>query len=333
MPRRGRRIEDGLKVAEELNDLRGQGVTLGQLGTLAMTEGNLPEAAERLRAALTLFQRLREPATEAVVWHQLGMVFENAQQWDEAEQHYRESARIEEERGNLAGAAQTWNQLANVNILAGKPDAAEMWYWKAIDGGRKTGDLLPASRALSNLAALLQTQPGRRAEARQLAEESLAIKQTLDPGAAEIWKIFELLAQVADQEAAACADASGQLQLQAEAREHRRLARDAKRNFAGTRHELRQFSDLILATVAACAGQSEAREVVTQYQQAMSQADPEWQALSRVLDRLLVGERDETALCEGLPFNSAMIIETILQGLADPATLADLIASEPPETT
>ena len=63
----------------------------------------------------------------------------------------------------------------------------------------------------------------------------------------------------------------------------------------------------------------------------MSQAGPELQALSRVLDRLLAGERDETALCEGLDFQHALLIETILQGLADPATLADLRPTEPPE--
>ena len=85
--------EDGLEIAKELDDLRGQGVTLGQLGTLAMREGNLDEAAERYRAALALFQQLGEPADESR-WHQLGRVFQEAQEWDEAERHYREAARI-----------------------------------------------------------------------------------------------------------------------------------------------------------------------------------------------------------------------------------------------
>ena len=326
-----RAYEDSLAVKREIGgDQRGEGVVLGQLGTLAMQEGDLPEAAERYRTALALFQRLREPAMEAVAWHQLGMVFEKAQQWDEAEQHYREAARIKEERGNLAGAARTWNQLASVNQNAGKPDAAEMWYRKAIEVDRAMGNPKELAPDLNNLANLLRTQPGRLAEARQLAEEALAIKQTLDPGAAEIWKTYGLLAEIADQEAQAATEDRLKAELQTKAHEYRRLARDAKRNFAGTRHELRRFAPLILATVAACAGQHEAREAVTQHQQAMSQAGLEGQALSRVLDRLLAGERDETALCEGLHPNLALIIETILQGLADPSTLADLLPTEPP---
>jgi len=132
--------EAALTIAEELKDLRGQGVDLGQLGALALAEGKLEEALTRYRAALLLFQQLHEPAMEAVAWHQLGRVFQEQRQWDEAERHYREAARIREERGDLAGAAQTWNQLAIVNHEAGNPEAAEGWYRKAIGVDRQVGN-------------------------------------------------------------------------------------------------------------------------------------------------------------------------------------------------
>ena len=292
-----------------------------------MREGNLPEAADRYRSALALFQQLSEPESEAVAWHQLGRVFQEAGQWDEAERHYRESGRIKEAHGNLAGAAQTWNNLAAVSHSAGKPEAAEMWFRKAIQGGRASGDILPTSRAINNLAGLLQTQPDRLSEARQLAEESLAINKTLDPGAAEIWKTYNILAKIAEKEAQATTDASQKAKLLAQAREHRRLAREAKRNFPGTRHQLRQFAPVILATVAACAGQAQGLQAVKQLQLMLAQAGADGQALSRALDRILAGERDETSLCEGLESHFTMIIETILQGLSDPSTLADLLPS------
>jgi hypothetical protein len=116
------------------------------------------------------------------------------------------------------------------------------------------------------------------------------------------------------------------------AREYRRLAREAKRNFAGTRHELRQFSPVILATVAACAGQAAGLQTVKQFQPMLAQAGPKGESLSRALDRILAGERDEAALCEGLHSTAAMIIETILAGLRDPRTLADLLPAEPPKS-
>ncbi len=69
-----RAYEAALTVAEELRDLRGQGVDLGQLGALALVEGRLEEAQARYRAALGLFRQLRESDLEAVARHQLGRV-------------------------------------------------------------------------------------------------------------------------------------------------------------------------------------------------------------------------------------------------------------------
>ncbi|HJX53677.1 MAG TPA: tetratricopeptide repeat protein [Polyangia bacterium] len=318
--------QDGLKAKKEIGDERGQGVTFGQLGTLAMLEGNLPEAADRFRDALAHFQQLREPASEAVAWHQLGRVFQESQQWEQAERHYRESARIEEERGNLLGAAQTCNQLAAVNEAAGKPDAGEMWYRKAIEGFRAVGDETSPAAVLSNLAGLLRTQPGRLAEARQLAEEALAIGQTLDPGAAEIWKTYTILADIADQEAQAAPDARQTADLQAQGREYRRLAREAKRNFAGTRHELRQRLPVILRTITSVHDPKQR----LQFEQMLPGMEQHgWTNLVAAIRRILAGERDPDALCAALDLEDSMIVETVLQGLADPSILSDLFPSDP----
>jgi SagB-type dehydrogenase family enzyme len=154
--------EAALKIAEELNDLRGQGVDLSRLGALALTEGKLDEALARQQRALHLFQQLHEPDMEAAASHQLGRVYRARQQWDEAESHYREAARISEERGHLAAAAQTWNQLDLLAREAGKPETMEEWNRKAL--------------------------------------EALAVSRNLDPAAAEVWKrvMFVNLARVGE---------------------------------------------------------------------------------------------------------------------------------------
>ena len=312
--------EQSLEVKRELGgDLRGEGVVLGQLGTLALREGDLAEAVGRYREALKLCQQMGEPAGEAFYQHQLGRAFQEARRWGPAEGHYRESARLRERHGDLAGAAQTWNQLAGLNRSAGRPEAAEMWYRKAIGGGRKTGDTANLSKMLNNLADLLQTQPGRLAEARKLAEEALAIKETLDPGAAEIWTTYNILAAIADRQS-----------RPDEAAEYRRLAREAKRRFAGTAHEMKRYAELIAAVVAVCLGQEEARGLVAAYREAMGKAGGEWAACADAIEQILAGERDQETLCAPLRFDSSMIIETILRGIADPETLSPLLP--PPET-
>jgi tetratricopeptide (TPR) repeat protein len=306
--------ERGLESAKELNEPRGQGVTLGQLGTLAMLEGDLVDAVQRFQEALKLFQSLGEPAGEAVFHHQLGRAFQEAQQLEQAEHHYRESARIEEQYDNLAGAAQTWNQLAILNRVNGKPEAAADWFRRAIDGFRSLGDTASLSKCLSNLANLLQTLPGRLDEACQLAEEALAIKKTQDLGAAEIWTTYRILAEIADQQS--------QPDLAAE---YLQLARTAKRNFAGTSHELKQHLPIILGTVQAVLDPGKADE----FRIALSQMEQRgWTNLVAAVRQILAGERNEQVLVAPLDFEDSMIIETILRAIADPTTLSALMPAE-----
>ncbi len=167
---------------------------------------------------------------------------------------------------------------------------------------------------LRNLAGLLRTQPGRLDEARELAEQSLAIKKTLDPGAAEIWKIYGLLADIADQQS-----------QPDRAAEYRRLAREAKRNFAGTAHEMKGHLPVILGTFQAIHDPDTADDFRT----ALSQMEKHgWTNLVAAIRRILAGERNEQALCAPLDLEDSMIIETILRAIADPTTLSALLPSE-----
>jgi tetratricopeptide (TPR) repeat protein len=281
--------EASLSIDKELSDRRGEAVTQGQLGTLALVQNNLTEAAQRYQEALQIFQQLNEPASEATVWHQLGIMFQRSRQWEAAEQTYRQSAQITESQGNLTGAAGTWNNLAMVSVGAGKLTEAEAWYRKAIAADRKQGDRVLLSSHLSNLANLLQQFPNRLNEAQQLAEESLAIKQTLDPAAAQNWKTYGLLAEISDQQGDS-----------AKAKEYRRLSRTARANFAGTAYELRQHAPLIEGVVRAV----DDAEVRQQLESQLQEADPEgqnivWNAIRQILN----GQRDEDILCEGLNDN------------------------------
>jgi len=55
-----------------------------------------------------------------------------------------------------------------------------------------------------------------------------------------------------------------------------------------------------------------------------------WTKLVAAIRRILAGERKADALCADLDSQDSMIIETILQGLADPSSLADLMPREGP---
>jgi tetratricopeptide (TPR) repeat protein len=311
-----------LAIFKDMNDLRSQGTLQSQLGSLALGEVKLAEAAECYRIALQLFQTLQEPSAEASVWHQLGVVHQETRQWAEAERCYRESARINEALGDKSRAAITWDNLAIVNQSAGNTKAAEQWYRKAIEVHRAYNNPMVLAGSLNNLAVLLRQQPRRLAEARRLAEDALTIRQTLEPGAAEIWKTYDLLAEISEQEAEVSSDTAQPEERRPSARDYRRLALDAYRAFPGSRTMLlRKFAHSILVAVLSCLGQVEASSALAQHQAAMRQGGSGWAPLADAFDRLLAGERDAETLCAGLGYDAALIVETILQGLVDPASL------------
>ncbi|MCP4107725.1 MAG: tetratricopeptide repeat protein [Desulfobacteraceae bacterium] len=227
--------EQSLIIKKELDDLRGETVAKSQLGTLAIRQNNLEDAKRNWSDALVIAQKLREPKSEAAAWHQLGRVYAKDKQWDEAEYAYRKSANIFESIGNLPKAASTWNQLAIVMGYTDKYENAEDWYRKAIEGGKAVGDNLNVSMRLSNLAdLLLKQQPNRLQEARELAEEALAIKEILDPIASEIWRTYHILAEIAYQQKDV-----------AKAQKYRRLGAKTMAEVTATTYRLSKFKKFI----------------------------------------------------------------------------------------
>jgi len=184
---------------------------------------------------------------------------------------------------------------------------AEGWYRKAIEGGRAAGDMPSVSNALGNLAELLRHQPDRLAEARRLAEEALAIKEGLEPGVAEIWNTYSILAAIAERQSRA-----------EEAADYRRRAREAKRRFAGTAHELKRHLPVILGTLQVL----EEGENAEAFGETLSKLEEHgWGGLVTALRAILSGERDPETLCDPLDPEDSMIVETILQAIEEPATL------------
>ncbi|CAK8716275.1 MAG: Tetratricopeptide repeat-containing protein [Candidatus Electronema aureum] len=286
-----------LKIDEELGDKRGMAVNNGQLGTLALEQDELAEAVKRWLEALALWQSLNEPASEAVAWHQLGLIYQKAKSWEEAEQAYRQAARLQEEQGLLGGnngAGTSWQQLAIVCDYTGRHAEAEQWFRKALVVFQSAKDQLNAARALNNLAVLLADDLARLDEARRYAEESLIIKEILDPASAEIWKSYELLARIAAKQGES-----------SQAAAYRAKGRQAYLAFPGWRQQLYQHEELITAVIEG--GDVEA---------ALSCYGESWANLIAAIQGILSGERDEAALCGPLDYENAATIRAILEGIA-----------------
>ena len=156
--------------------------------------------------------------------------------------------------------------------------------------------------ALNNLAILLQTQgDDRLSEARQLAEEALGMKRTIDPTAAQIWKSYHLLAEIAIKQ--------GDLSA---ARDYCRQSRQSYAAFAGSRHELQKWENFIQIVVDAIGDSSQRPQLEEQLQSGIAIG---WSDLVAAIQRILAGDRDEDGLCEDLDYRSALIVGEVLRKL------------------
>lgn len=304
--------EEALKIAEQVGDVRGQAVDLGQLGRLALQQEAYTTAREYHTRALTRFRALSEPEMEAVAWHNLGMVAEKQQDWNEAERCYRASLAIEEQLGHWRGAADTCNQLASIAEEADRPEEAEGWYKRALELHTRTHPEnvdAHTARILHNLAYLLvnEIQAGRADtsrldEARRYATQVLAIDETLDVSL-EIWKELNLLARIAEMEG-----------HEEEARTFRRRERETFAAFAGNRYHIdQQQGKLIAAIVAAARGNNHTREAVEAVFPTLEEHG--WD-IAKATRRIWAGERDWHELSEGVDRGSALLILRVLETLA-----------------
>jgi tetratricopeptide (TPR) repeat protein len=299
--------EAALEIDEELGDLRGKGVDLGQLGTLALMRGELAEARRRYEEALETFQALGEPQMEAVAWHQLGRVAEEAAgrgagDWDEAERCYREAVRIREQIRDLPELAKSFNQLAIVAEGAGRPEDAERWYLRAQEIKDK---VMPHDASTLNNLANLYLGQGRLDEAEGYARWAAEIKETLDLSS-EPWTTYSILAQIAE--------ARGQ---GAEAAAWRRKEQESYAAYAGAAHEIRQYQPLIRAAVRAAQGEQEALAFIEGEYPKMEAAGEQWQSAAEGIRRIVAGERDVDALTQQATSRTiALIIRSIIAGLS-----------------
>jgi SagB-type dehydrogenase family enzyme len=247
--------EAALAIARERHDLRAEAAELSHIGALELAEGQPERARERCEEALRLARQLGDLAMEAVAAHQLGDVLARVGQPDDAERHYDGAARLCSARQDFAGAARAWTAVAALQQQAGRLDAAEAAYGRAIGAARQLSDPRPLGRLLEALAQQVSRQPGRLAEARALMEHGLTLAQDANPLEADNWRRYGALADLGEREATNEADPRRKAALQAQARDHREVERQAPRIVAALARLDAEASDgraLVLERLGRC---------------------------------------------------------------------------------
>ena len=80
-----------LKIDQEVQDLRGEGVDLGDLGDILVQRGDLAGAQANYERVLAIMQQVGDTGGEGVALYKLALMFEQNDDLDEAEVLHRKS--------------------------------------------------------------------------------------------------------------------------------------------------------------------------------------------------------------------------------------------------
>jgi hypothetical protein len=285
------------------NNIQRTSLSIG-MGMAVRAERNFAEAARFFRAAIHSSHLLNDSVEEAVGWDELGVTYQMAQKWEQAEFAYRQSAAIKESKGIIyepRGIISTWHNLALVLQNVGKLQEAEAWYQKVIDADCLSGgNSVNSASYFANFANCLRLQgKSRLSEAHHFAQQALLIGEKVDPDSVRVWDLYGILASISTQQGEA-----------AKAQDYRRLSRQSYAAFAGSRHALQRWEDLIQAVVVAV-GDAEVRQ---QLEEDLSDLP----ALAMAVQRIWSGVWDEDELCDELDYRAGAIVLEILRRLGSP---------------
>jgi tetratricopeptide (TPR) repeat protein len=275
--------QEGIKISESLNDIRGAAVGRGQLGTVRMVQGRHQEALDAYQTALKDFEALQEPGAVATSQHQIGMVYEASGDFNMAESAYKKSLGICVLQKDEAGQASTLTQLGNLCNKMGRLEDAAVFYSQAADKFVKLKDIAHEGFARNNLANTL-IKLKRYIEARKELQRAIECKKPFGH-ASEPWKTYSVLKDL--ETAEGNSEAAAQARSQAIAL-YLSYRRDGGENHSGGGrlcHDFRQMVaenkiDELKGVLAEIAGDAE-------YGVSMRK-------LARALDGILRGVRDKS---------------------------------------
>ncbi|MCK5716782.1 MAG: tetratricopeptide repeat protein, partial [Thiomargarita sp.] len=290
-----------LPMIQSTGDTQTEAAVQEELGTLELSQGNFQQSERHHRDALNQFRELKQPINEANALNHLGSVYKEAKQWKAAAHAYMSAATLYEEHNDLAKSAKNWTLLAQVRQNHGNLNGTEKAYRKAIETYKASENWLEASKNARALAHLLYQQPQRLSEAKQVAETALSIDKNLDPNTAEIWLIYELLANIAEQ----------QNDVQ-QSQKYHNMAQHAKTGDTIPKIDLQEHQQFIDAVTQTIVQPKLRKQLDSMLQQREKKG---WKKLVKATRHILKGERNLDRLCQKckLDVTDAQIVQDILQ--------------------
>jgi len=150
--------ENGLKHAEEINDLSSKSYFINFLGLVSQIQGNYDKAIQYYDDALQIDELLEDLDGKATDLSNIGTIYLTWGRYDEALEKYKEALVISEQLGDLYGKANHLNNIGRIHEIRGEFEIALGNYKEALKITEQLGDLGRKAALLNNIGMIHNAQ-------------------------------------------------------------------------------------------------------------------------------------------------------------------------------
>lgn len=187
-------FEDGLAIAQRMEDWDGMARALGNLGIIADNQGDFPAAQSYYERALSLAQQYGNKSTVADALLNLGTVAYALGDPTAAVSYFERCLPLMEETADLHGAALALGNLGSLALYQGDRTAAQSYLERSRTIAEALGDKRQSAVVLADLGLVAVAQ-GEHELARSRARQSLDLAQELGdwPTTVEVLRTLAIL--------------------------------------------------------------------------------------------------------------------------------------------
>ncbi len=171
--------QESLKIGEKINDLRGQSVTLGNIGAMYIELGDNEMALKYQKRCLSVLLKLNDEENLASVYNNMSIIYTNLKNYDLSMQYAQKSTHIYRKINDASGLSRSLANLANIHEIQKHYEEALKTYFEALKYAEINENELEIGRMHNEIGHLYLLKKNLN-EAKIHLDKSLKILQKID---------------------------------------------------------------------------------------------------------------------------------------------------------
>ncbi|MEG4523893.1 tetratricopeptide repeat protein [Microcoleus sp. C2D2] len=171
-------FEIALKLYREAGDLRGEAMTLNNIGLVYSQLGEKQKALEYYSQSLPLRQAVGDLRGEATTLNNIGSVYSQLGEKQKALEYLGQSLPLRRAVGDLRGEATTLNNIGNVYSELGEKQKALEYYSQSLTLSQAAGDRRGEATTLNNIGSVY-SELGEQQKALEYYSQSLPLRRAV----------------------------------------------------------------------------------------------------------------------------------------------------------